>query len=156
MAYLLFKPLFVDENSQLSLNKTLPKIWENIGSKGIPALFVLLFVFIGFTYLISGIISLFKKGGYYVGTETKLIHYKKNKIEYFDWEQFTGGIKVNLKKNEIILELRRGKMVKKKKGPDTFIPDSIYLCGIKKVLVIEKACRERIKENDPTPSIKTT
>jgi len=154
--YLLFKPLFINANASFSLDGILSKIWDNIGSKGVPALFVLLFLVIGFSILISGVINLFKKGGYYVGTETRLIHYNKNKMEYFDWEQFTGNMQIDFKKNSIVLELRRGKMRKKKNNPDQFIPETVYLSSVKKIMSVERTCRLRIKENDPTPSKKTS
>ena len=34
---------------------------------------------------------------------------------------------------------------------DEYVPDVIYITGIPNVFEIEKICRTRIKENDPTP-----
>jgi len=60
------------------------------------------------------------------------------------------GIKGNLS-----LELRTGKMQSRKNGPSRFVPDIIHIAEVKDVLSIEKKCRIRIKENDPTPAIKS-
>ena len=46
-------------------------------------------------------------------------------------------------------------MKSRNKGADRFVPDIIYISGIKNVFEIEKKIRKRIKENDPTPKITT-
>jgi hypothetical protein len=38
-----------------------------------------------------------KKGGYFVGTQVRLIHYQKGIIRSIDWEQFSGDIEVSSK-----------------------------------------------------------
>ena len=38
-------------------------------------------------------------------------------------------------------------------GPDEFVPEIVHLSGIENIVDIEKICRERIKENDPTPPL---
>jgi len=97
---------------------------------------------------------LFKKGGYFVGTPTRLVHFRNGTIRSIDWEQFSGDIEVNgnEQKGNISLGLRTGKMVSQKNGPDRYVPDTIYISGIQEVYKVEKLCRMRIKENDPTPS----
>jgi hypothetical protein len=45
----------------------------------------------GRAMLAGGIRSLFRKGGYFVGTSTRLIHSYKGKIRSIDWEQFSGA-----------------------------------------------------------------
>jgi hypothetical protein len=55
--------------------------------------------------------------------------------------------------DDIAFQLRTGKMESKKNSLDKFVPDIIYISGINNVLEIEKSCRIRIKENDPTPVI---
>jgi hypothetical protein len=42
-------------------------------------------------------------------------------------------------------------MVSSKNGPDRYVPDTFYISGIADTFEIEKLCRKRIKENDPTP-----
>jgi hypothetical protein len=42
-------------------------------------------------------------------------------------------------------------MVSRKSGSDEYVPDTVYISGIPEVFRIERLCRMRIKENDPTP-----
>ena len=126
----------------------------NLGPILVPALIIGLFVFVGLIMLASGLYMLFKKGGYFVGTPTRLISFKNGSYRSIDWEQFSGDIEVtgNVKKGNITLGLRSGKMVSSKNGPDRFVPDTLYLSGIENAGEIEQKCRRRIKENDPTPA----
>lgn len=119
----------------------------------LPALIIGLFVFIGIVMLGVGLRMLFKKGGYFVGTPTRLISFKNGSYRSIDWEQFSGDIEVtgNEKKGNITLGMRTGKMVSSKNGPDRYVPDTLYISGIENASEIEKLCRKRIKENDPTP-----
>jgi len=118
-----------------------------------PAIIIGVFVLIGLLMFGSGIYLFLKKGGYFVGTNARLISYKKGTFRSIDWEQFSGDIEVSgdeLKGN-ISLGLRTGKMVSSKNGPERYVPDTFYISGIKGALEIERICRKRIKENDPTP-----
>jgi len=54
----------------------------------------------------------------------------------------------------ISLQMRTGRMVSKKNGPDRYVPDVIHITKIPYVFEIEKICRRRIKENDPTPALR--
>ena len=87
-----------------------------------------------------------------MGTTNRLVRYRKGIINTFDWEQFSGNMEINTKKGNISLQLRTGKMVSKKNSSDQFVPDVVYISGVANVLEIEKICRKRIKENDPTPA----
>lgn len=127
--------------------------WDNLEPMLVPSLFLILFLVIGFGLLTWGLITLFKKGGYFVGTENRIINYNSGTIKYFDWEQFTGNVELNFNKKNISLEMRRGKIKKRDNGTDEFIPEILHLSGIENLIEVEKICRERIKENDPTPSI---
>ena len=120
----------------------------------IPAIVIGIFAFVGLGMLALGLASLFKKGGYFVGTPTRLINFTKNSYRSIDWEQFSGDIQVNGKetKGTITLGMRTGKMVSSKNGPDRYVPDVFYMTGIPQVFEIEQICRRRIKENDPTPA----
>jgi hypothetical protein len=104
----------------------------------------------------GGIRSLFRKGGYFVGTSTRLIHSYKGKIRSIDWEQFSGDIELSgdTPTGSISLQMRTGRMVSKKNGPDRYVPDIIHITKIPYVFEIEKICRHRIKENDPTPAVR--
>ena len=126
--------------------------WENFAPILVPAFIIGLFVLIGIGMLSWGFYSFFKKGGYFVGTATRLIRYNKGIIHSYDWEQFSGNMEINNKKGDITLQLRTGKMVSKKNSSAQFVPDIVYISGVTNVLEIEKICRTRIKENDPTPA----
>lgn len=126
---------------------------ENLGTLVVPTLIIGLFVLIGIGMLGSGLYSLFKKGGYFVGTPARLVIFQKGNVRSIDWEQFSGdiGVNGNSQKGNISLKMRTGKMVRRKKGPYRYVPDVIYISGIPNVFEIEQICRKRIKENDPTP-----
>ncbi len=127
---------------------------DNLDSLITPAIFLGVFVLIGLGILSSGIYSLFKKGGYFVGTPNRLVNFNNAKLRSIDWEQFTGNIEVsgNAQKGNISLQMRTGKLVNRKKGPARYVPDSIYISEIPNAYAIAKICRKRIKENDPTPA----
>ncbi len=149
-----FKPLFEGKDVNFSVNDvpTTANL-DNIEPMLVPGVFLSLFVTIGIGMLIWGIVSLYKKGGYFVGTKTRLINYNNGTIKYYDWEQFTGNVELNISKNNISLEMRRGKMKHRENGPDKFVPEIIHLSGIENLLTVEQICRKRIKENDPTPAV---
>jgi len=104
--------------------------------------------------IVGGIYSMFKKGGYFVGTPTRLVHFRKGKMRSIDWEQFSGDIAVRsgAAKGTVSLQMRTGKMVSRKNAPDRYVPDVIYLSQIPHAFEVEKLCRKRIKENDPSPA----
>jgi hypothetical protein len=126
---------------------------ENLGPILVPALIIGVFVLIGIGMMAGGFFSMFRKGGYFVGTSTRLIHYYKGRIRSIDWEQFSGDIELrgNDVKGNISLQMRTGRMVSRKNGADRYVPDMIYMTGIPGVFEVERMCRRRIKENDPTP-----
>jgi len=125
----------------------------NLGPLLVPGLILGLFVLVGMGMLASGLILLFRKGGYFAGTATRLVQFNKGTIRSIDWEQFSGDIEVSgsSQKGNITLGLRTGRMVSSKNGPDRYVPDTFYISGIMDAFEIEKLCRKRIKENDPTP-----
>lgn len=118
----------------------------------VPGIILGLFVLIGVGLVISAVYQLLKKGGYFVGTPGRLIHFRNGNIRSIDWEQFTGDIEVrgNDRKGTLTLEMRTGTMVSGK-GGSRYVPDIIYLYNIPDVFAVEQICRRRIKENDPTP-----
>jgi len=149
-------PLFAGREVEFLVNDV-PTVAgpDNLGPIFVPAMIIGVFVLVGILVLGFGIWSAFKKGGYFVGTALRLIHYQKNKFRSIDWEQFSGDITVkgNEKKGSITLGMRTGKMTSSKNGPDRYVPDTLYITGIPHVFEIEQVCRKRIKENDPTPVI---
>lgn len=58
----------------------------------------------------------------------------------------------NAQKGNLSFEMRTGKMVSRKNGPDRYVPDTVYIAGIEDVFEVERFCRQRIRENDPTPA----
>jgi hypothetical protein len=109
-----------------------------------------IFLSIGFYMFFKGVFSMFRSGGYFVGTPTRLVHFRKGKLKSCDWEQFTYDILVkgNNKKGNITLVMKTGSIVRGKSS-SRFVPDYIYMLGIEGALDIEQICRRRIRENDP-------
>jgi len=147
-------PLFVGEEVEFTTNGV-PTVAgpENLGPILLPALIIGFFVLVGIAMLGFGIYSLFKKGGYFVGTPTRLVHYQNGTVRSIDWEQFSGDIEVkgDAEKGNLALQMRTGRMVSSKGGSERYVPDTIYISGVSNVFEIEQVCRKRIKENDPTP-----
>lgn len=107
-----------------------------------------IFSLVGLLILGIGIYMIFKDGGYFVGTPTRLLNYRKGKITATGWGQCTGNIEVSGddQKGSLTLELNTKHFVwSRRRG--RYVPDMLYLCGIANVLEIEKICRQRIKEN---------
>lgn len=146
-------PLFNGEDVHFEVNgvPTTASL-DNFQPLLLPTLIIALFVLIGIGILCSGFYSIFQKGGHFIGTQNRLIRYHKGNITSYDWEQFSGNIELNNKKGDISLQLRTGKMVSKKNEPDRFVPDVVFISGVSDIFEIEKICRNRIKENDPTPT----
>lgn len=146
-------PLFRGEEAHLEVDGVpTTASWDHFQPMVTPALIIGVFVLIGLGMLIWGFYSLFQKGGYFVGTNNRLIRYHKGVANTYDWEQFTGNMEINDVKGDISLQLRSGKMVQRKNKPDEFVPDTVYISGITDLLEVEKNCRKRIKENDPSPA----
>lgn len=147
-------PLFVGKEVHFTSNDV-PVVAGpgNLGPVLVPAMIIGLFVLVGIGILGAGIYSLIGKGGYYIGTPTRLVSYHGGTIRSIDWEQFSGDVEVSgtPEKGNLALGMRTGRMVSQKNSSDRYVPDMIYISGIPDVYEIEKKCRDRIKENDPTP-----
>ncbi len=150
----MFGPILVGQESHFTSNgvpvvagpgNLRPLLW--------PGIFMSVFVLVGVVTFGNSIYSFIKKGGYFVGTPSRLVYSSGNSIHSIDWEQFSGDIVVqgNAQKGDISLQMRTGQMVSRKNGPSQYVPDTIYICGIPNASEIEALCRKRIKENDPTP-----
>lgn len=151
-------PLFLGQEVHFTVNDE-PAVAGpgNLGPIVAPALIISIFVLVGIALITWGIVLLTKKGGWFVGTPTRLVSYQGGDIRSIDWEQFSGDIEINGddRKGNITLQMRSGRMVSEKNGPDRYVPDTVYIAGIPDVFKVEKLCRERIKENDPTPVVPT-
>lgn len=150
-----FGPLFLGQAVHFETNGV-PTVASpgNLGPIIFPAIIIGIFVLIGVGMFSRGIYMVFKKGGYYVGTPTRLIQFQNGKVRSIDWEQFSGDIEVrgNAQKGDVSLQMRTGVMVNRKNGSDKYVPDVVYISGIQNVFEVEQICRKRIKENDPTPA----
>lgn len=113
-------------------------------------------ILVGLGIFIWGGYSLFRTGGYFVGTPTRLIRYRNKQVKSIDWEQFSGNIDVSgtEQKGNISLQMRTGKIVAVRHRRDRYVPDMIYISDIPNVFAIAELCKRRIKENDPTPAHK--
>jgi hypothetical protein len=146
-------PIFKGEESHFKVNGVpTTASWENFQPMLVPTLIIGVIVLCGLGLLLFGIYSLFQKGGIFVGTNNRLIKFHKGNINSYDWEQFSGNMEINSLKGDLTLQLRTGKMVSRKDKSDEFVPDIIHISGVPEVLEIEKICRNKIKENDPTPA----
>ncbi|GET45441.1 hypothetical protein [Capnocytophaga felis] len=118
--------------------------WELISSYNLGLLaFGILFSLVGVLFFVSVIHLTFSEGGYFVGTPTRLIHYKKGDVKIYMWELFTDEIKVDIDKKYIRLILKIGKYERKDKT-EVFVPDKIEIISAENVSKIEKVARERI------------
>lgn len=149
-------PLFVGETVYFTANDVPTEAGPgNYGPIVLPAIIIGIFVLVGILMVGFGIYSLMKKGGYFVGTPTRLISFQDGAVRSIDWEQFSGDIEMKGEdmKGDLTLQMRSGRMVSSKSGSDRYVPDTIYMSGIAGLYEVEKICRKRIKENDPTPVI---
>lgn len=147
-------PLFKGNEAHFKVNGVpTTGSWDNFQPMLVPTLIIGTFVLVGIGMLSWGFYSIFQKGGYFIGTPNRFIRYHKGNINSYDWEQFSGNMEINNKKGDISMQLRTGKMVSRKNSSDEFVPDIIYISGVADILEIEKICRKRIKENDPTPAV---
>lgn len=151
-----FGPLFKNEEVHFKSNDVpVTASMDDLSELVIPGIIIGLLTLAGLWMIVYGIYMLIQKGGYFVGTETRLIQYRNGETNITDWEQFTGNVKIKAKNNfgDLEYELRTGKMESRKNQSDKFVPNIIYIPGIANIYDIEKKCKIRIKENDPTPAV---
>jgi len=152
--YAFFGPLFTGQEVHFTSNNV-PTVAgpDNLEPLIFPAILIGVFLLIGLLMLGGGLFSIFKKGGYFVGTPLRLISFQNGKVRSIDWEQFSGDITVKGDeiKGDLLMKLRTVKMVSGKNNSRRYVPETVYISGIPEVYQVEKICRTRIKENDPTP-----
>ncbi len=151
-AFTFLGPLISGEKSTFKSGDTiLETIWINFGTTIFPIFFIAVFALIGIGTLVYGIVLFRQKGGYFAGTETRLIKYRNGKVTINDWGRFSGNMLIKQKGmlGSIDLELSAGSLRSSKRNISSSTPDTIYMSGIKNVFEIEKKCRARIQENDP-------
>jgi|GEM_PF-606595 len=120
----------------------------------LPAIMLGVFLLSGIGIFLYGIYSIFKKGGYFVGTSTGLVHFQNGNIKFIDWKEFSGDIEItgNAQKGNILLRMRTGMMMRSRKSAPLYsdIPYFIYISEVPNVFEIAQICKKRIKENNPT------
>lgn len=82
-----------------------------ISAKEIPdLLYFSLFLSPGIITFLLGVFGLFKSGGYFIGTENRLICHRWGKIQTYPWKEFTNEIEVfgNKSSGNIIFKLKTG------------------------------------------------
>ena len=127
---------------------------QNIAPMIVPGIVMVVCMLIGIFLFGFGLYFLLKKGGYFVGTSTRLVLYHNGTLRSIDWEQFSGNSEVSGSEQQgnLTLQLRTGKIVTRKRGRDQYVADRIDLAGIPNPFEIERICRQRIAEHDPTPA----
>ena len=144
-------PIFGDGTVTMTVNNVKTQAGSgNFWIFILPLLIISVFIAISANLIISGIINLFSRGGFFVGTPTRLISYRRGTLQSVDWEQFNGNILV--KRDDITLEMRTGHMERAGKHGSQYVADIMYIAGIPNAFEIEGLCRQRIKNNDPTPT----
>ncbi|CEN36159.1 hypothetical protein [Capnocytophaga cynodegmi] len=103
----------------------------------------LFFTFNALLYFLPIIRFIFSNGGYFVGTPTRLIHYKKGTIKTYVWELFTDEIKTDVDSGDIVFTLKTGNFQGSKQP--IFVPDKIEIISAENVSKIERVARERIR-----------
>ena len=137
-------------------NESTPIKADNSEPMSSTSLLLILIVIIGVGYLISKMISRYKKKrGHFVGTKSRMIYYFNGNIQYFDWTQFTGNIELNFNAKSISLEMRRKNYNAMNKEPDNFVPETLHFTNVENLAEVERICRDRIKENDSFPPLAT-
>lgn len=128
---------------------------DNLEPIILPAIIIGFFVLIGIAMLFSGIFSLFRGGGYFVGTPNRLVHYRNGTIKSIDWESFSGNVQVsgNAQKGDISLQTRSMRMDTMKNSQNQYLPDVIHISDIQNVFEIEQICRKRINESVSAPVV---
>ncbi|GIM51350.1 hypothetical protein ACI76O_01935 [Capnocytophaga cynodegmi] len=105
-----------------------------------------IFVLVGIGITIWGVVSFFQNGGHFVGTPTRLIHYKKGTTKIYSWSDFTGNVDMNSSKRYITFFLHSNRKVEIE-GNMYMICDVINLFSADNILEIERISRQRITEN---------
>jgi len=137
--------------------------FDNLSTLIFPFIILSVFAIIGILGLVNLIYSTFSSGGWFVGTDKRLIHLRKGKLRSISWDQFTGYVIAsgNMSKGNLMLNLQmksyppRGEWSNNKTNTLTEVrerfssrvvaPESISIIGVPNVFDIEKFCRSRIE-----------
>jgi hypothetical protein len=114
---------------------------------------VALFVSVSLGFLGYGFYLFFAEGAWFVGTPKGLVICKKNEMKTVSWGDFSGtiGVSGTAEKGSITLLMKTGQVVSRNYygfGRNSYVPDIIYMIGIKNAFQISESMRKRIKEGD--------
>lgn len=147
-------PVLMGNESHFKVNgRPVVASFDNLAPLLMPSLIIGVFLLIGFGMLIYSIKMKAAKGGWFVGTQKRLVAYDGKSLRSIDWEQFNGNVTVegdNVNGN-VTLQMRTGRHVSRNKREE-YVPDELNIIGIEGAFDIDRLCRQRIKENDPTPA----
>lgn len=110
------------------------------------------FILISLSVAGYGVYLFFVEGSWYIGTPKGLVMYRKKQMKIVDWEQFSGtiGISGTAEKGSITLLMKTGRMISRNYSlNNSYIPDVIYIIGIKNAFHISESIRKRIKDGSP-------
>lgn len=145
----LLGPLLMGQEATFKVNGVPTTVGpENLAPMLFPGIVVAVLSLVGLLVLGWGIVSLFREGGYFVGTSSRLLFYKKGVLRSMEWQNFSGDIEVRGtdQKGDISLRMSSGKMQSSRYGRDRYVADMIYMAGIPNVFEVEKMLRKRIGE----------
>ncbi len=145
----LLGPAFMGQEATFKVNGVPTAVGPgNLAPLLFPGLVIGVLTLAGLLFLVWGVVSLFREGGYFVGTPTRLVRFQKGNLRSMAWENFSGDIDVRGtdQKGDISLRMSSGKMQSSRYGRDRYVADMIYLAGIPNVFEIEKMLRKRITE----------
>lgn len=112
-------------------------------------LFIVIFLFglffiIALGMLVGAVSSLRKKGGCFIGTERKLIHYNEGEIISYQWNLFRDEMKIDTKRNDLTLHLWKALPDASTKD---FNSEKVFLSGIENVVEVADFCKKQIQES---------
>ena len=135
----------------------------NLSTLMLPVIVIGIFFVIGIAGLLALTYSYFSAGGWFVGTDKRLIHLRKSRLRSISWDQFTGNITTSgdVNKGNIVLDLRKAPEpslgeriesqidtlpgVRRRSRLHIIARESISIIGVPNVFDLEKICRSRIE-----------
>jgi hypothetical protein len=123
---------------------------NNLSELVFPGAIIGLFCFIGLSALGATTYSFFSSGGWFVGTNKRFLHLRKNTFRSINWNEFSGSLTASgdANKGDLVLELKNDSVVYTKgvMRPYSSTKESITIVGVPNVPEIERLCRAKIEE----------
>lgn len=150
--------LFYGECTSISIDGTLTEVCPDDLSP-LKWFFVIYSFFLspGVIVGLLGFFGLFKSGGYYIGTESRMIRYSWGEVKSFPWEEFTDEIDAFGKPEDgnIIFKLKTGVYITRNHRK-VLSNTKINLGSILYAYEIKAYSRERIKALNETETLVTS